>query len=275
MLILQIINKMHDPIYKPRLPIVFFLLVILLSIPFWILGAFMPDATKLLPIKLPISALMTFCPMIAAAILVHRNEKKEGVKALLKSIFDYRKITNWKWVITIVLLMPFIALLSFLYVKATGVITQEPQLAPITILLFFILYFIGAIGEEVGWSGYATIPLQEKYGVFKASVIIGVVWAVWHIVPYCQMHQSTNWIIWQCLGTVFLRIIMVWLFNDSGKSVFGMVLFHAMINISPYLIPNNGTHYDPIFFAVLLFTTIVMISLVVWLKTLDFKAVKL
>jgi membrane protease YdiL (CAAX protease family) len=252
---LQTIINFLEPMIKPRLPFVFILLVFILSIPLWILGAFLPDTTKIFPIKLPFSALMTFCPMLAASILIHKNEKMEGVKSLFKTTLDFNKNTNWKWYIPIVLLMPFIALLSFWYAKATGEDLTKPPLAPFTIFLFFILYVIGAIGEELGWSGYATNPLQEKYGAFKASVIIGVIWAVWHIIPYYQMHQTTNWIIWQCLGTVFLRIIMVWIFNHSGKSVFGMILFHTMINISPYLIPHYGNHYDPFIFCILLMIT--------------------
>jgi uncharacterized protein len=72
----------------------FFVLVYLLSIPFWILGALGPDTTKILPIKLPISALMTFCPLIAAVILVYKKQKMPGVKQLLKLAFDIKKIKD-------------------------------------------------------------------------------------------------------------------------------------------------------------------------------------
>jgi hypothetical protein len=53
----------------------FFLLVIVLSIPFWILGAMADDLTKFLPVKLPISSLMAFCPLLAAIILVYKEGK--------------------------------------------------------------------------------------------------------------------------------------------------------------------------------------------------------
>ncbi len=42
----------------------------------------------------------------------------------------------------------------------------------------------------------------------------------------------------------FLQIIMVWIFNNAGKSVFAIVIFHTMINISPYLIPKYGANYN-------------------------------
>jgi uncharacterized protein len=244
----------------PKTYINFFALVFALSIPFWILGAMAPDTTKILPIKLPISALMTFCPVIAAAILVYKKQKMQGVKQLLKLSFDFKKIKNKKWYIPIILLMPAIALLSFWYMKMKGGIVPEPQPSSLSVFIFFFVYFIGAIGEELGWSGYTINPLQNRYGAFRASIVMGIVWAIWHIIPYSQTHQTATWMVWQCIGTVLLRVIMVWIFNNTGKSVFAMILFHTMINISPYLIPNYGSHYNPLIFTVLLFITALIVT---------------
>lgn len=244
-----------------RTPLKFFLLVFALSIPFWILGYIATDLTKILPIKLPISALMTFCPLLAAVILVYRDRKTPGVKALLKRAFDFKKIKNKRWLVPVVLLMPIIALLSYGYLTIKGIMLPEPKVPFLSVFIFFILYFIGAIGEEIGWSGYLIEPMQNRFGALKASLILGFIWAIWHVIPWSQAHQTATWIVWQSIGTVFLRIIMVWLFNNTGKSVFAMVLFHAMINISPYLIPNYGAHYDPFIFCVLLGITVMVIAL--------------
>ncbi|MBC7888608.1 MAG: CPBP family intramembrane metalloprotease [Ferruginibacter sp.] len=215
---------------------------------------------------------MTFCPLLAAALLVYQKRKFQGVKELLKLSFDFKKIKDKKWYIPIVFLMPFIAVLSYGYVKMTGGILPESKISLLSVLIFFLVFFIGAIGEEVGWSGYVIDPLQNRYGAFKASLIVGFVWAIWHIIPYYQTHQTTNWIVWQCMGTVFLRIIMVWIFNNTRKCVFAMVLFHTMINISPYLIPNYGSHYDPFIFSILVMITAITITFFWGTKTLaEFK----
>jgi uncharacterized protein len=240
-------------------PFNFFLLVFVLSILFWVLGFIGPDTTKIIPIGLPLSALMTFCPMIAAVILIYRKQKMLGVKQLLKQVFDFKKIHNKKWYVPIVLLLPIIALLSFWYVKFTRILIPSATFSLLSICILFIAYFIAAIGEELGWSGYIINPMQNKYGALKASIIVGIIWAVWHIIPYYQAHQTTYWIIWQCIGTVFLRIIMVWIFNNAGKSVFAMVLFHTMINISPYLISNYGANYNPFIFCMLLMIVVIII----------------
>lgn len=249
-------------------PFKFFLLVFVLSIPFLILGATTKDLTKILPIKLPISALMAICPMLAAIILVFKKRKIQGIKELLKRSFDFKKIKDKKWYIPIVFLMPFIAALSYGYMKMTGVMPTEPKISFLAIFIFFFVFFIGAIGEELGWSAYIIDPLQNRYGALKASLLLGFVWAIWHIIPWSQAHQTPVWIFWQGIGTVFLRVIMVWIFNNTGKSVFAMILFHTMINISPYIIPNFGSDYDPFVFSILFVITTIVITCLWGSKTL-------
>ena len=90
-----------------------------------------------------------------------------------------------------------------------GRVIPEPQPSPLSVFIFFFAYFIGAFGEELGWSGYIIDPLQNRYGALKASIILGIEWAIWHIIPFNQAHQTWSWILWQCIGTVFLRVIMV------------------------------------------------------------------
>ena len=259
---------MDKQIPENKSPIKFFLLVLALSIPFWILAAFTRDLTKILPIKLPISALMTFCPLLAAITLVYRARKTQGLKELLQRAFDFKRIKDKKWYLPIVFLMPCIAALSYGYMKLTGAVPTEPKVPILTVFIFFTVYFIGAIGEELGWSGYVIEPLQNRYGALKASILLGFLWAIWHIIPWSQAHQTPVWIFWQSIGSVFLRVIMVWIFNNTGKSVFAMVLFHTMINISPYLIPNYGAHYDPFVFSVLLGITAIAITYLWDAKTL-------
>jgi membrane protease YdiL (CAAX protease family) len=105
--------------------------------------------------------------------------------------------------------------------------------------------FILALGEELGWSGYAIDPMQDRWGALPASILLGLVWALWHIVPLVQVHRSPAWIAWWCLGTVAARVLMVWLYNNTGKSVFAMAVFHTTINVTWQLFPIRGSYFDP------------------------------
>ncbi|NIM46330.1 MAG: CPBP family intramembrane metalloprotease, partial [Nitrososphaeria archaeon] len=53
-------------------------------------------------------------------------------------------------------------------------------MAPILFLMFFIL----AIGEEVGWTGYAFERMEKRWNAFQASLILGIIWAAWHLPIY-------------------------------------------------------------------------------------------
>jgi membrane protease YdiL (CAAX protease family) len=106
----------------------------------------------------------------------------------------------------------------------------------------FLASFIAALGEELGWMGYAVDPMQDRWNALQASILLGMVWATWHIVPLVQAHRSPAWIAWWCLWTVTQRVLIVWLYNNTGKSVFAAALFHAISNVSTLLFPE---YYDP------------------------------
>jgi membrane protease YdiL (CAAX protease family) len=229
-------------IAEKRSPLKFFLLVFALSIPFWLIGAVIP--LQVLP-GLPVSSLMAFCPLIAASILVYREDKTAGVTELLKRSFDYRRIRVKAWYIPTVLLMPGITVLSYGLMRLMRLPLPTPQFPVLAALAMFLAFFVAALGEEVGWVGYAIDPMQDRWNALQASLLLGLVWAAWHIIPLVQVQRSPAWLAWWCLFTVALRVLIVWIYNNTGKSVFAAALCHAMANVSWQLFPNYGSHWDP------------------------------
>ena len=125
------------------------------------------------------------------------------------------------------------------------------------------MFFIAAIGEELGWSGYAIDPLQDRFGALGGALLLGVVWAVWHFIPLLEVPQSLAFIAWWSLGTVASRVIITWLYNNTGRSVFVAALFHTMMNVTIQLFPVNGSYYDPRITS-LITTSVAVIVVVVW-----------
>jgi membrane protease YdiL (CAAX protease family) len=68
--------------------------------------------------------------------------------------------------------------------RLAGLSLPDPKIPFVTPPVFFIMYFITAIGEELGWMGYAFDSTQSRWRALKASVILGRVWAIWHIIPH-------------------------------------------------------------------------------------------
>jgi membrane protease YdiL (CAAX protease family) len=123
--------------------------------------------------------------------------------------------------------------------------SSSPQFSITTPLILFAVFFVAAIGEELGWMGYVIDPLQDRFGALGGALLLGGVWAIWHLIPLLSVQRSLAWIAWWALGTVAMRVIITWLYNNTGRSVFIAVIFHAMFNLTWQLFPNNGSYYDP------------------------------
>ncbi|MGA8596932.1 MAG: CPBP family intramembrane glutamic endopeptidase [Bryobacteraceae bacterium] len=199
---------------------------------------------QLLP-GVPVSALMFLCPVTVATISVYRENKTAGVTELLKRSIDYKRIRTKIWYVPIILLMPGVMVLSYEWISSMEAPIPAPQFRVLPALALFAAFFIAAVCEELGWSGYVTDPMQERWGTLQASILLGLVWAAWHIVPLVQVHRSLKWIAWWCLWTVAERVLIVWLYNNTGRSVFAAAVFHATSNVSWQLFPINGSHFDP------------------------------
>jgi membrane protease YdiL (CAAX protease family) len=229
-----------------RSPLKFFLLVFALSIPIWLIGA-MAERGLPLPMNLPVSALQAFCPLTAALILVYREDSLRGVRRLLTRVVDYKRIRPKIWYVPIIFLLPILYLLSYGVMRLTGLpLPVEPRIPFLLIPILFVGFFITAAGEEAGWMGYAVDPLQERWSALTTGIVLGFVWGIFHVVPDIQAHHGLAWIAWQHgVYAVALRILIVWLYNNTGKSVFATILVHDTDNVSWSLFPNYGSHYDP------------------------------
>lgn len=224
----------------------FFGLVLLLSTPFWILGA----VVEFEPLPgLPISALMAFTPALAAGLLVLRRRGRSGLAAFFARAFDARRIPSPAWLAAAVLIMPAVVAASFAITRPAGPWLDASALAA---PLMFAAFFVGGLGEELGWSGYATEPLAARWGALRAALVIGLFWAAWHVLPFLQGGRAWDWIAWQCAKSVAARVVMVWLFLRAGRSVFAVTVFHAMSNVSVFATAGGGVLYDPATTALLL-----------------------
>lgn len=219
-----------------RSPLRFFALVFALSIPIWLME----------PADWPITAAVGV-PLVAALILTYRDEGVAGVRRLSRRVFDCGKIRKRVWYLPIILLTPILSLLAYGVMRAIGLpLRAEPYNLSLTIPLLFVLFFILAIGEEVGWTGYATDPLQARWGALTTALVLGSVTSLWHLVPLIRMGRTPAWIAWWVVWSIPLRIFTLWLYNNTGKSLFAAIFFHAMVNLStasPF-IPRHGSHWD-------------------------------
>ena len=189
--------------------------------------------------------LSVFGPMIAAFLLTWNHSKREGVKLLWKSGWSTK--FPKKWLIPTLLLMPLMGLLTFLILKLLNhPIQWKNGLPPAMIVpIGLLIYLLGALPEEYGWRGYALPRLQMKFSTLAASLILGIIWGLWHLpLHFIEGTTQINIPILEYLAqTILLSFIYTWLLNGT-KRVFVPILFHAIGNITaavfPYWVTSTG-----------------------------------
>ncbi len=257
---------MYTTTLPNKSPLKFFLLVFALAIPLWVIGTMVK--VKGLPLDVPVTDFIAaFIPLIAACILVYKEEGTIGVKSLLKRVFDFSKIKQKIWYLPVIFLMPIIYLLIY------GVMHLFRLPLPIGVEIPFlknavmsVAFFLLATGEEVGWSGYAVDALQERWSALTTAIIVGLVWAILHYPSIIQQGHDLIWIAWATLGLVGMRILIVWLYNNTGKSVFVCILFHSIANIGRFLFPKDPNHnplvdYPDIHYSIIAIAAVIVIFL--------------
>ena len=244
-----------------RSPGLYFALVFLLTVPFWVLGAVVRE--PLAGVGLPLSALMFVSPLIVALFLIHREEGTQGLRRLFGSFADTRHIRPL-WYLPTLLLMPVIYALSHLVHEMLGRSMAPPDLTVLGLLTLLVAFLVTAACEEAGWTGYVTDPLQKRWSALGAALVIGAVWAGLHVIPDLQGGHDWGWIAGQRLFTLALRVLIVWLYNNTGRTLFAPTVLHATDNVGVFtLFPGGGDDYVPAITAVI--TAIVAIGVtLVW-----------
>jgi membrane protease YdiL (CAAX protease family) len=171
--------------------------------------------------------LALFGPTAAATIVTACTDGRAGVGNLFRSLAIWRVGLRW-YVVALglpALLSLAAAGLSLVFGAPADIHVSE--LSPLTAILFILV-----IGEELGWRGYALPRLQARYGGLGASLILGILWAAWHLpnqfIPGLEFYSYGFPAF--ALYVVPMTLLFTWLANHTRGSVLLSWLFHGAIN---------------------------------------------
>ncbi|MEV4127765.1 type II CAAX endopeptidase family protein [Nocardia sp. NPDC049707] len=219
-----------------RRPLVFLGLVAVSSIPLFVLGA-VAGGMRVGAMYLPPSAVMFVVPVIVATALTRWHSGGAAAAGLLKRAVD-RPAAPLRWYALAVLLVSVIAVVSTAWARWA----EQPAAAlPLSLTAVPVLLVVSAIAatcEELGWTAYATEPLQQRFGMLRTGLGLGVYWAAWHLIPLLQAGHPATWIAGWFLGTVALRVLIVWLHVRTGYGVSAAILMHTMVNVIAVYTPG-------------------------------------
>jgi uncharacterized protein len=187
----------------------------------------------------------TYGPALAAVAVTTALAGTHGLRRLGAAMIRWR--VGWRW-FALIMAAPFAVSWSatLLHALLTGQAATWPVQQPADLLVFPLLILILALtdglGEEVGWRGFALPRLQEWLRPIAASLVLGVVWAAWHL-PLVWTHgaalesRSFLLLLLQLLPTA---ILFTWVFNHTRGSVLLAILLHATQNLAGPVIPPPG-----------------------------------
>jgi membrane protease YdiL (CAAX protease family) len=100
-------------------------------------------------------------------------------------------------------------------------------------LFLVILTLTDGLGEELAWRGFALPRLLTRYNALAASLILGVIWALWHL-PLLwteggPMYQLPVWLL--LLDVTAKAVLFTWVFLHTRGSVLIAMLFHGATNL--------------------------------------------
>ncbi len=198
------------------------------------------DGLRLLPVALrsfPFSTVgAVMGPTLAAWVVTYLTRGKAGILDLLRGYVRWKVTPGWY----AISLLGFPATYLVVIVLAGGAAAFQILLQQWP--LFFSVYlsavvsniFLDSFWEEPGWRGFALPRLERRYGALKGTLLLGLLWALWHLPAYFV----TGWLgpfspatmVVNILASILFTILFTWVFNNARESILMTMLLHASSN---------------------------------------------
>jgi membrane protease YdiL (CAAX protease family) len=230
---------------NPKSTWLFFIIAFGLSWLFWIPAAFVEE-NVLESSWVILLYLGGLGPPVAGIALTYLNKDKSYQKEYWQRVLNPKRIGG-KWYLVILLGYPILAFLVALILN--GQIQLSETLKdlleqPLSLITFAIFIFIfGPLPEELGWRGYVLDELQEQMNAVVSSIVLGAMWAIWHLPLFFMKGTYQNemgfgtFSFWQfCVSAVVFSVLITWVYNNNRRSTLSAALLHFIVNLTGNLI---------------------------------------
>jgi len=213
----------------------------------WVLGQ---DGAGLLPINISQAAsgylnaaAILAGTTLAAFIMTATTEGRAGVRRLLGRLVVWR--VGIRWYLFALLGVPLIMLVSTMiysgYLPKLGALGGPCYLLSYLGTFALVIVLGGPLFEEIGWRGFALPRMERWHGPLLASLILGVLWALWHLpeflIPSWAASSGGGGVLGITLFTITaitFTIVITWVFNNTRASLLLAILVHASIDTFTY-----------------------------------------
>ena len=189
-----------------------------------------------------------FVPSLLAIFLTWKKERLPGLRILGQRIIQFR--LGWRWYVFTFLIVSVGTAGQLTINKLLGN-TFNRYLFGAQLGSFLPLLIIGPLSEEIGWRGYALERLQTRWNALTSSLIVGLVWALWHLPLFMMVgtsyHESGVPFISFLIILMASSILYTWLYNNTQQSLWSAILLHWLYTYAAQVL-SSGVTRSPLYY---------------------------
>jgi uncharacterized protein len=189
-------------------------------------------------------------PLIAANVVAALEGGRDAVGRLWRQLGRWRLGWIWYGLLPVIFLMRLVPLALPVFAgQSLDWASAGQQLAALPILFVFVALVGGGLDEEMGWRGFALGRLQTLLHPLYANLLLGIVWACWHLPLWLipgTSQASASFAVY-VVSTVSLSFILGWIYNATRQSLLLVVLAHTISNLGDTLRYGFAGFPNPVF----------------------------
>jgi len=198
-----------------------------------------PTVPALAAVRWLLVLLGTFAPSLVALGVTARDNGTPGTQALLRRLFAWRVDARW-YLFAIGYMVAIKLTVALLHRVITGSWPRFGNEAWYVIVAAIVISTPVQAGEEIGWRGYALPRLAARFGFARAGVLLGLIWACWHLplffLPGIDKYGQ-SFPVW-ALGVTALSVAITWLYAHTKESLLLVMLMHSAVNQTLGIVPS-------------------------------------
>jgi len=232
-------------------PVAYFSITLLISWLVMFTGAYFSYRPQLSDYQYVFLLVGLLVPFGAALFFIYRSKDKSLHKDFQSRIFNLRLI-KLQYVPFLLLIAPLATIVatafSLLLGQSADQFRLSPELVGNNLLVNLVAVFLAPAFEELGWRGYGVDSLDKKgRSLLFSTTIFAVLWNLWHLPLFFvkgYYHYElwhTNWVyaLNFVIGLFPAAFLMNWLFYRNNRSIFLLIIFHGMLNLSGQLLQTE------------------------------------
>lgn len=207
---------------------------------------------EVLPFGLPLfGSLGTILGVgLAAAVVTAATGGRAGVNDLARRSVRWR--VPVRWYLLALLGVPVAATLVAVAIYGADALESPPggwaRAVAAVCAVFVLQLLLFQLAEEIGWTGFLQDRWQGRYSPLQLSAMVAVLWALWHVPEFFvdegwglgQLAPALVFLVVEIVALFFARVLMVWLYDRTGRSVLLVAAFHASFNTTISELPSTS-----------------------------------